>query len=177
MALWGNNDAVGTGGTVALNYSTRVVTGTGTTFGQTGAAQVGDVIRIGDVGGTYFGDATIVSIASTISLTIDSTMGLSGAGIAGTTFQISQLPKSSVSDVTFSENTSVATGERYVYGVSGAGVEASDGSAFEVDHAGWVGVQTYVDAHGNFRVKKEVLVAMSGISTGNTPVYDASPLT
>ena len=170
MALWGNNDAVGTGGTVALNYSTRVVTGTGTTFGQTGAAQVGDVIRIGEVGGTYFGDATI-------SLTIDSTMGLSGAGIAGTTFQISQLPKSSVLDVTFSENTSVATGERYVYGVSGAGVEAAEGSAYGVDHSGWVGVQTYVDAHGSLRVKKEVLVAMSGITTGNTPVYDASPLT
>ena len=37
MALWGNNDAVGSGGTVALDYSTGVVTGTGTTFGQTGA--------------------------------------------------------------------------------------------------------------------------------------------
>ena len=47
MALWGNNDAVGSGGTVSLNYTTRVVTGTGTTFGQTGAAQEGDVIRFG----------------------------------------------------------------------------------------------------------------------------------
>ena len=41
---------------------------------------VGDVIRFGvrGNGGTYFGDA-IVSIASTISLTIGSTTGLSGA--------------------------------------------------------------------------------------------------
>ena len=63
MALWGNNDAVGSGGTVSLNYTTRVVTGTGTTFGQTGAAQEGDVIRFGarGGGGTYFGDAVIVS--------------------------------------------------------------------------------------------------------------------
>lgn len=177
MALWGNNDAVGSTGTVALNYSTGVVTGTATTFGQTGAAQVGDVIRFGVVAGTYFGDATIVSIASTIQLTIGSTMGLSGAAIASTDYQISQLPKSSVLDVTFSENTAVATGERYVYGVSGAGVDAAAGSAYGVDHAGWVGVQTYVDAHGNLRVKKEVLVAQSGITTGNVPIYDASPLT
>ena len=45
MALWGNNDNVGSGGTVTLDYSTRVVTGTGTTFGETGAAQEGDAIR------------------------------------------------------------------------------------------------------------------------------------
>ena len=49
MALWGNNDAVGSRGTVALDYSTGVVTGTGTTFGQTGAAQEGDVIRFGNI--------------------------------------------------------------------------------------------------------------------------------
>ena len=40
MALWGNNDAVGSGGTVSLNYGTGVVTGSGTTFGQTGAAKL-----------------------------------------------------------------------------------------------------------------------------------------
>ena len=33
MALWGNNDAKGSGGTVSLNYDTLVVTGSGTTFG------------------------------------------------------------------------------------------------------------------------------------------------
>jgi len=32
-----------------------------------------------------------------------------------------------------------------------------------------------VDNHGNFRVKKEILVAMSGIQTGNIPVYDSNP--
>ena len=36
---------------------------------------------------------------------------------------------------------------------------------------GWVGVTTYVDTEGNLRVKKEILVAMSGIATGNAPVY------
>ena len=40
--------------------------------------------------------------------------------------------------------------------------------------AGWVGVTTYIDNTGRLRVKKEVLVAMSGITTGNYPVYDGS---
>ena len=53
MALWGNNDNKGSLGTVSLNYGNKTVTGTGTTFGQTGAAQVGDVIRFGSAfGGT-----------------------------------------------------------------------------------------------------------------------------
>ena len=73
--------------------------------------------------------------------------------------------------------------DKYLYGVSGAGVTASAGSKFEVDHAGWVGVTTYIDTHGNLRVKKEVLVAMgsnyqdgtAGIQTGNVPAYDDNP--
>ena len=32
MALWGNNDAVGSDGTVSLDYVTGVVTGAGTSF-------------------------------------------------------------------------------------------------------------------------------------------------
>ena len=69
MALWGNNDNVGSTGTVALNYATRVVTGTGTSFGIAGGCSEGDVIRFGirgtvGSGGTYFGDAVIASIAS-----------------------------------------------------------------------------------------------------------------
>jgi len=54
MALWGNNDAKGSGGTVSLDYSTLVVTGSGTSFGNTGAAQAGDVIRFGSRTGTFF---------------------------------------------------------------------------------------------------------------------------
>ena len=47
MALWGNNDdiTVATSGKVTLNYATRAVTGSATTF--TNFAE-GDVIRFGD---------------------------------------------------------------------------------------------------------------------------------
>jgi len=176
MALWGNNDAVGSGGLVSLNYSTGVVTGSGTTFGQTGAAKVGDVIRFGTrVGtGTYFGDAVIVGIASTTQLTIGSTMGLSGVAIASTDFQVSQLPKYTVLDSKYSE-ASYGTNDSYVYGVADGGMSAASGTQYHLSHEGWVGVTTYTDNAGNLRVKSEVLVAMSGITTGNTPVYDGNP--
>ena len=59
--------------------------------------------------------------------------------------------------------------DKYVYGVSGSGLATA--TSYNVPHAGWVGVTTYRDTHGNLRVKSEVLVAMSGIQTGNTPVY------
>ena len=59
--------------------------------------------------------------------------------------------------------------DKYVYGVSGSGLATA--TSYNVPHAGWVGVTTYRDTHGNLRVKSEVLVAMSGIQTGNTPIY------
>jgi len=251
MALWGNNDNVGSAGTVSLNYDTGVVTGTDTLFGQTGSAQEGDVISFGlrTKPGVYFGDAVIISIASTESLTIGSTAGLSGVAIAGTDFTISQAPKYTVLDSSFSEvNTAapaahvvarpltnletaagiltvhlnstegiiagdtidfptystavissvgstsvvltaavgagdtVATGsattvsrttggyQRNVYGVGSTSVGHAEGGVYATG-AGWVGVTTYRDTSGNLRVKKEILVAMSGIATGNAPVY------
>ncbi len=163
MALWGNNDNVGSVGAVVLNYDTGVVTGTDTTFGATGSAQVGDVIRFGTKATTYFGDAVIVSIASTISCTIGSTAGLSGAAIAGVQFGVSQLPKSSILDSTYSMK-GTPSGDSFVYGVGNAVVAP----VYQVTHEGWVGVTTYNDSSGNLRVKKETLVAMSGITTGGT---------
>ena len=107
MSLWGNNDNLESNGTVSLNYATKVVTGAGTTFGTVGFGVTGDVIRFGTrgSGGTYFGDAVIASIASTQSITIASTAGLSGAGIATVQYKLSELPSSTVGDFSFSENT------------------------------------------------------------------------
>lgn len=164
MALWGNNDNVGSAGTVSLNYATATVTGTGTSFGIDGGCSEGDVIRFGTrgSGSTYYGDAVIVSIASSESLTIGSTMGLSGAAIAGAQFTVSQLPKSSVLNSVYSE-ASYGTPDSLVYGVANAEGVSSE---YIVTHEGWVGVTTYLDNEGNLRVKKETLVAMSGITTG-----------
>ena len=51
----------------------------------------------------YFGDAIITGITSFRVVTIGSTAGLSGASIASTDYYVSQLPKSSIVDFTFSE--------------------------------------------------------------------------
>ena len=171
MSLWGNSDNVTSRGTVSLDYTANAdgtfdVTGnaggTGTQFGTVGAAKTGDVIRFGLVGsgGTYFGDAVITGITSVRSLTIGSTAGLSGAAIANTSFFVSELPISSVADPTYSERSTAA--DRRVYGIDNARVAAEDGTAFRQSGAGWVGVTTYTDMHGNFRVKSEILVAMGG---------------
>ena len=171
MALWGNKDNVTSAGTVSLNYSTGVVTGNAACkFGDAGSAQEGDVIRF-TKGAVYYGDAVIKTIASNTSLTIGSTAGLSGAAISASDFTISQLPKYTITDSSFSEANEDGADE-YVFGVADAGI--STGTVYETG-AGWVGVQTYMGVEGELRVKKEVLVAMSGITTANAPVYPANP--
>ena len=176
MALWGNNDNITAAGRVTLDYATGICTGgtgatDGTLFGQAGSIQEGDVIRFGvpTKPGVYFGDAVVVSIASTIQLTIGSTAGLSGVAIANTTFQASQLPKYTVVDSSFSRGVGNSA-PRKVYGISTDGSGASSGTQYE-EGVGWVGIQTYMGTEGTLRVRKEVLVAMSGITTGNTPSY------
>jgi hypothetical protein len=171
MSLWGSKDFIGSGGTVSLNYSTLVVTGAGTTFGQPGAASTGDVIRFGSRSGTYFGDAVIVGIASTTQLSIASTTGLSGAGIASTAFEVSQLPKYTIVDSHYTKLVGVnTTYDALVYGVAEQGANAAENTRYDLTHAGWVGVTTYM-CDGQLRVKTETLVAASGIQTGNAPVY------
>ena len=350
MALWGDLDNInvnssglygpptGTASTIMFDYGTGICTGaTGiSSWGRTGYAGTGDVIRFGirNQTGVYYGDAVIVSISNSESLTIGSTIGLSGADVSGvaTQYSISQPPKYTITDPKYSEDgvfnqeapaaktfhtgvahtnagigvsiipvkkhkrigwepvkvgdyvlngsnqtriiglgtatieseqgfrvglstlyfdttntpgihdnakisivgvttwapksisavastyvtlgstmpsavsigdillietddmisvastigTAIGTNEKiqfqrfvagydaYVYGVSTDGVNAASGSQFETS-AGWVGVTTYIDNAHQLRVKKEVLVAMSGITTGNFPAYDDDP--
>ena len=169
MALWGDNDNITTFGTVEVDGTT--VTGTGTTF--TTDVEVGQVIRVGarvNSGlGTYYGDAVITGITSDRVLTIDTTDGLSATSIAATTYYVSTLPKSSVLDSVYQEDRSDA--DSFVYGTA---VADHGGTAYDLDHAGWVGVTTYIDMHGNLRVKKEVLVAMGADSTGSGGISTGS---
>ena len=175
MALWSNNDAVPglatARYTVAANANadgTCTVTGTGSSFGLDGCAGIGTVVRFGadargrtinvGSGHTYFGDAVIVAVASSESITIASTVGLSQVGFT-TSARFSTCTKSPILDSVYQEK-GVTDRDSVVYGIS----TAISGS-YHVPHQGWVGVTTYVDMHGNLRVKSEVLVAMSGITT------------
>ena len=81
MSLWGNNDNVTSAGKItSIDYAAKTVTGSGTQWGASGSAQVGDVLRIGvrgpGVAATYFGDAVITEIASATSCSIASTASL-----------------------------------------------------------------------------------------------------
>ena len=178
MALWGNKDNVGAGGTVLLDYSTGVVTGAGTTFGDDGAAKPGMVIRIGDKAGTYYGDAVIISVASNTSLTIGSTIGLSGVAIAATTFQVSELPKYTVTNPEFSENSlynreapsfKVVTSQ-HVQSPSGVSAGSSILPTFAtyVQEAGIVAGDFYVDGAVN--------IPVAGLGTGSIAVDSQSPV-
>ncbi len=175
MALWSNNDAVPglatARYTVAANAAadgTCTVTGTGSSFGLDGCAGIGTIIRFGadargrtinvGSGHTYFGDAVIVAVASSESITIASTAGLSQVGFT-TSARFTTCPQSGVTDTVYQEK-GVTDRDSVVYGIS----TAISGS-YHVPHQGWVGVTTYVDMHGTLRVKSEVLVAMSGITT------------
>ena len=159
MALWGKADSVFSTGTITVDYTTKTVTGSGTTFTN---ASVGDVISIG-VGNT-FGEAVISGITSDLVLTISQTKFLSGNPISGVAYTISQKPKYTLHDTHYAAN------EIYGVDVSEAGIART--TKYSVEHAGWVGIITYNDNHGNYRVKTETLVAMSGITTG-TPAPGA----
>ena len=153
MALWGTKDRVYSIGVIGLDYSTKTITGTATSFT---AASVGDVISIG--AGNTFGQAVIETIVSDSTVTIASTDYLSGAVISGVAYTISQRPKYTLGDSNYSASQ--------IYGVSEVEAQSNVTTQYAVTHSGWVGIKTYNDADGNLRVKTETLVAMSGITTG-----------
>lgn len=175
MSLWGNKDSFSSlTGTITINLSTEVVTGSGTTF-VTAGISTGDILVVG-VGATY-GQAVISGVTSATQISIASTQFLIGIGTigpgvtVGVAYTVTQKPKYTLEDGQyfapdvksnrFSAVFGVGTTEANVaYGTTVGGKNA----AYKVAHAGWVGVTTYVDQHGNFRVKSETLVAGSSIT-------------
>ena len=175
MALWGKADGIFSPGTVTVDYANKTIVGSGTSFRAVGVT-TGAVITIG-AGGT-FGNAVISGITSETQISIATTQYLSGAAIAGIAYSISQKPVYTLEDSNFA--TIIGTGNsastNRVYGVDEFEQTAAteSGSKYAAAHAGWVGVHTYIDTHGNLRVKTETLVAMSGISTSALPTYSAT---
>lgn len=175
MALWGKADGIFSPGTVTVDYANKTITGAGTSFLAVGVT-TGAVITIG-VGAT-FGNAVISGITSETKISIATTQYLSGAAIAGIAYSISQKPVYTLEDSNFSiiTGTGNSSSTNRVYGVDEFEQTAAtqSGSKYAAAHAGWVGVHTYIDTHGNLRVKSEVLVAMSGISTSALGTYTAT---
>jgi len=158
MSLWGTADSLFSPGTVTVNYANKTVTGSGTSFTAAGIT-TGCVISIG-VGKT-FGRAVISGITSDRLVSIATTQYLNGDPIVGVAYTLNQKPVYVLEDPNF-QNIVVDS----IYGVDTVETGIARTTTYKVAHAGWVGVHTYIDMHGNLRVKKETLVAMSGISTG-----------
>lgn len=174
MALWGKADSLYSGGTVTVNYATKTITGSGTSFTAAGIS-TGTVITIG-VGGTY-GQAVISGITSATLVSIATTQYLTGAAIAGVAYTMSQKPVYTLEDTNYAGTQTTSTGlTNFIEGVDEYEAVAlkATGSKYAVAHAGWVGVHTYTDMHGTVRVKSETLVAMSGISSNTPPTYFAT---
>ena len=173
MALWGTADSLYSPGTINLVYGTKTITGTGTSFTS---AYVGSVIHIG--AGSTVGKAVIKTVTNATTVSIASTQFLSGVAVAGLAYTCSQEPIYTLHDSTYNSthaSTNDVVGVDVYETAAVRDTEYSDGDTgykYSVAHAGWVGVHTYVDMHGNLRVKSETLVAFSGISSG-TPSYTA----
>ena len=156
MALWGNKDTVYSTGnitTIAITNGNGVITGSGTTFTDSGLVEAGQVITMGAKGG-----GVIKSVDSNTQLTLFGDTGLTAEGSLTQSFNISEQPKYLVEDSNWDADE--------IYGVSTAEQEETvdDSSQYHPAHAGWVGITTYTASDGRLRVKTEVLVAGSNIT-------------
>ena len=160
MSLWGKSESLAAGsGTVVINLSTKAVTGTNSTFLDT---MVGKVITVGAAG--TCGEAVIASRSSATAISIASTQFLvpDGSGnVTGVAYTVTEKPISTLGDVNYqvTEIYGVDTTEQ-----TDANTASGEARKYAPPHAGWVGIQTYNDMHGNFRVKSETLVASSSIT-------------
>jgi hypothetical protein len=174
MALWGKADNLFSPGTVEVNYTNKTIIGAGTSFRAAGIS-TGTVITIG-VGGTY-GQAVISGITSEGRVSIATTQYLSGAAISGVGYTLSQKPVYTLEDSNYDLTPTTSSGlSNVIYGVDEYEQSAVNATAskYHSAHAGWVGIHTYIDMHGNLRVKSETLVAMSGISSNTPATYEAT---
>ena len=160
MALWGTKDTVYSDGTIDISGTT--VTGTGTTFNTSGVIAAGDVITVGTAASV--GEAVVASVDSGTQITLYSSQFITYTGtITGQSYEIRQKPISTLEDTNYSavEIFGVDTTEQ---GVVNALAGSNNKRKYAPPHAGWVGISSYTDMHGNFRVKTETLVASSSIS-------------
>ena len=188
MSLWGNKELVAKGGTVAVDLSTGVITGSGTTFDTTGyKAKVGDVIVIGAGAANGYGvissvtSDTVASVATTQYLIASSGVSTVTAGAA---YYISEMPVYTMEDPMLAAPEAkiiddVLQKTDVIYGVD-AGEQTTANAAsgvarkYAAPHAGWVGVTTYNNWDGTMRVKTETLVAGGEDSSGSGGIASAN---
>ena len=157
MSLWSTKDTV---------YSTGKVncTTAGVLTKQSGSINFNTSCKVGMVvtlatDGAGVGEGVIKSIDSNTQMTL-SNLNLPGA-FTNVDYEVREKPITTIGDSNWDPSD--------IYGVDTteqAVADAASGEArkYAPPHAGWVGITTYNDQHGNLRVKHEVLVAGSSIS-------------
>ena len=163
MSLWGTKDTV---------YSTGKVncTTAGVLTKQSGsiAWTEGNGIKVGQVvtlatDGSGPGQGVIKSIDSATQLTLTN-LDLPGA-FTDVDYEIRETPVAEVRGGNFGINE--------IFGVDTTEITVANAASGEARkyapaHAGWVGITTYTDMHGNTRIKTETLVAGSSITGDST---------
>ena len=159
MSLWGNSDSLYSTGTVSINLTTTVATFGGGATLPAAATVEGAVLTV-----TGKGSAVILERTSGTTATIVNTTGLDGTAISGVAYNISGQPVYLNEDSNWGglEVYGVDTAEQ-AFTASGSAATAEQ-KKYNPAHAGWVGITTYTDMHGNLRVKTENFVAGSTIT-------------
>jgi len=171
MALWGTKDTVYSTGKVNCTTAGVLTKQSGSINFNTSCA-VGMVVTLA-TDGAGPGQGIIKSIDSNTQITLDpERLDLPGA-FTNVDYEVRETPKYEVRGGTYGINE--------IYGVSVAEAQAAreDNSQYLPASSGWVGITTYMDTHGNLRVKTETLVAgggdgfITGDSTDDTILPDS----
>ena len=169
MALWGKSELIYNSGKVTVNFSDKQIKRTsGTVNFVTAGIKTGDVFTVGAAGS--IGAAVVESVVSSTVVSIASTNDLVYLGnnqITGQDYYVNEKPKYTLDDPKFNAPEVKANGATVeILGIdnSEASEAISAGFGSFAQHSGWVGVTTYIDCHGNLRVKSETLVASSSIT-------------
>ena len=160
MALWGTKDTVYSTGKVNCTTAGVLTKQSGSiAFTSGNGVKVGQVVTLA-TDGAGVGEGVIKEITSATALQLTN-LNLPGA-FTDVDYEIREKPVYTVQDSHHDASK--------IYGVDTTEItvaNAATGNArkYAPPHAGWVGITTYNDNAGNLRVKHEVLVAGSTITT------------
>jgi len=162
MTLWGNKDTVYSTGKVNCSSAGVVTKQSGSIDFTSNNVAVGQVLTLA-TDGNGAGQGIILSIDSATQITLTKLDNISATStFSDVDYEIRETP-------VYEVNNPTQFGINQVFGVDEAEVQTANAASGEArkyapPHAGWVGITTYTDTHGNLRVKSEVLVASSTIT-------------
>ena len=162
MTLWGNKDTVYSTGKVNCSSAGVVTKQSGSIDFTSNNVAVGQVLTLA-TDGNGAGQGIIKSIDSATQITLTKLDNISATStFSNVDYEIRETP-------VYEVNNPTQFGINQVFGVDEAEVQTANAASGEArkyapPHAGWVGITTYTDTHGNLRVKSEVLVASSTIT-------------